>query len=62
MATVHAMLDSCPLSRTAGEGWGEGVFKARGAKASLIRPSGTFSRLREKGEQPNSRRALGAAL
>ena len=60
MLKMHAMLDSCSLSRMAGEGWGEGAFKARGAKAPLIRPSGTFSRLREKGEQPCSRRALGA--
>jgi len=49
MTTLREMRDSCPLSRMAGEGWGEGAFKARGAKAPLIRPSGTFSRLREKG-------------
>ena len=49
MTTVHAISDTCSLSRTAGEGWGEGAFKARGAKAPLIRPSGTISRLREKG-------------
>ena len=62
MTTVHAMFDTCPLSRMAGEGWGEGAFKARGAKAPLIRPSGTFSRLREKGNKPCNRRAPGAAL
>ena len=49
MLKMHAMLDSCSLSRMAGEGWGEGAFKARGAEAALIHPSGTFSRLREKG-------------
>ena len=57
MTTLREMRDSCSLSRMAGEGWGEGAFKARRAKAPLIRPSGTpafagagpsFSRLREK--------------
>ncbi|WP_282267695.1 hypothetical protein [Stenotrophomonas sp. PS02298] len=44
MTTLREMRDSCPLSRMAGER----AFKARGPKAPLIRPSGTFSRLREK--------------
>jgi hypothetical protein len=46
MTTLREMRDSGPLSRMAGEGWGEGAFKERRAKAPLIRPS--FSRTREK--------------
>ncbi len=49
MVTLRAMRDSCPLSCTAGAGWGEGAFKACGAEAALIRPSGTFCRKWEKG-------------
>ena len=49
MLQMHVVSASGPLSCEAGEGWGEGAFKARRAEAALIRPSGTFSRLREKG-------------
>ncbi len=49
MVTMHEMRDSCPLSRIAGAGWGEGALEARSAEGALIRPSGTFSRKREKG-------------
>ena len=53
MVTLHAKSAFGPLSCEAGEGWGEGAFEgafeAGVAKAALIRPSGTFSRKREKG-------------
>ena len=61
MTTLREIRDSCPLSRMAGEGWGEGAFKARGAKAPLIRPSGTFSRTREKDVSSSVISASGAA-
>ena len=65
MLTLREMRDSCPLSCAAGEGWGEGAlegtFEAGVAKAALIRPSGTFSRKREKGSSPSNAGAFGAA-
>ena len=48
MLKMHAKSAFGPLSCEAGEGWGEGALKARRANAALIRPSGTFSRKREK--------------
>lgn len=45
MVPMHEMRDSCPLTRMAGEGWGEG---ASARKTAPLRPSGTSPGKREE--------------